>query len=412
MKERRGLLETFFGKRPPQTGTMTQLKMLNGYIPVFSSFDGDAYDSDVVRSVVHAIASNAAKLKPKHVRRTVDGISPADSGLEKLLQVRPNPYMSAYDFYYKLITLLYMKNNAFVYNHTDSQGNTIAFYPVDYNNMEFLEGADGDIYAKFNFMNGRNVTLPYSDLIHLRRFFYKNDLYGESSNRALTPTLDLINTTNQGIVNAIKSSANLRGLLKFTNAMMKTEDLTKERNRFVEEYMDISNNGGVAALDSKAEYIELKGEVKFVDDKQMALIRDNVYRYYNVNEAIVTSKYTEEEWNAFYESVIEPIAIQLSLEFTAKLFTDRERGFGNEIVFEANRLQYASTASKISIIEKLMPTGMLSINEGREIFNLAPVEDGDKRLISLNYIDASVANQYQLDQEAKEKEGGEQNAGN
>jgi hypothetical protein len=128
----------------------------------------------------------------------------------------------------------------------------------------------------------------------------------------------------------------------------------------------------------------------------MELIEDKVYKYFNVNSAIVKSDYSEEQWNAFYESVIEPIAIQMSLEFTAKVFTQREQGFGNEIIFESNRLQYASNATKISLIEVLMDRGLLSMNEAREIFNLSPIEDGEKRIVSLNYVDSSIANEYQL----------------
>ena len=174
----------------------------------------------------------------------------------------------------------------------------------------------------------------------------------------------------------------------------KSKTIISQNTKYI-PYFNINNNGGVAALDSKADYVELKGESKIIDDKQMALISDNVYKFFNVNENIVKSKYNENEWDAFYESVIEPIAIQLSLEFTAKLFTKREREFGNEIIFEANRLQYASTQTKVNLVNTLIPLGLLTINEGREIFNLGLVEDGDKRLVSLNYVNANKQDEYQ-----------------
>jgi phage portal protein BeeE len=156
----------------------------------------------------------------------------------------------------------------------------------------------------------------------------------------------------------------------------------------------------VAALDSKSDYIPLNNTPTVINYAQMQELRNNVYRYFGVNEDIVMSKYTEAQWNAFYESVIEPIAIQLSLEYTAKLFTDRERGFGSEVVFEANRLQYASVASKLAVIEKLGDRGLLTLNEARDIFNLPALEDGDKRLVSLNYVNADKADQYQLGDKA------------
>lgn len=376
MKQKRSLFEMIFGRRPSQGSQIqTQLRMLNGYAPVFTTFSGDAYDNDVVRSAVDAIARNAAKLKPKHVRRVNGQIEETGSDIEKLLSLRPNPYMDAYTFYYKVVTQLYLSNNAFVFVDIDRIAKkTRGFYPVHAATMEFLE-YEGDIYAKFHFMGGQQVVLPYEDLIHLRRFFYKNDLYGEPSDQALYPTLQLIQTTDEGIANAVKSSAFLRGILKFTT-MLKPEDIKKQRDLFVQDYLDITNNSGVAATDAKADYVPLNNEPKMVDDKQMEAIKRKVYDYFGVNEKIIRSNYTEDEWNAFYESTIEPLAIQMSLEFTSKLFTDTEKSRGNEIIFEANRLQYASMTTKLNLRE-MVDRGAMTPNEWRAAMNLAPIEGGD-----------------------------------
>lgn len=419
MRQRRSLFEMIFGGRKKEPQNITYLELLNTLIATFTPFGGEAYSSDIVRAAVDAIARNAAKLKPKHIRRVNGQIFLVDSDIQRLLSLRPNPYMDAFTFYYRVVTHLFLTNNSFVYIDTDDTGTIRAFYPVNYSNIELLE-SNGEIFVKFNFLSGKKVVLPYTNLIHLRRHFYKHDFYGESNNDALLPTLELINTTNQGIINAIKSSANLRGLLKFSQAMLKPEDIKRERDRFVTEYMDITNNGGVAALDAKADYIPLNNDPKIVDKDTMEHIKQAVYSYFGVSEAIVQSKYTEDEWNAFYESTIEPLAIQMSLEFTSKIFTEREIGFGNEIIFESNRLQYASNKTKTNMIATLMPLGILTINEAREILNLAPVEGGDKRLISLNYVNAQYQDAYQLDEEPQQqaegeniKQGGEnQNASN
>jgi HK97 family phage portal protein len=287
-----------------------------------------------------------------------------------------------------------IKNNAFVMIDWDKNGTVKGFYPLNASSVEFLEN-DKEIFVRFLFLGGQRVVLPYTDIIHLRRFFYKNDMYGETSDAALNPTLELINTTNQGIINAVKSSASLRGLLKF-QSMLKPDDMKKQRDSFITDYLDVSNNGGIAATDAKADYVPLTNDPKVIDQKTMEFIDDKVFRYYGVSANIIKSTYSEEEWNAFYESVIEPIAIQLSLQFTSKLFTDREQGFGNQIIFESDRLQYASNKTKISLVETLMDRGLISINEGRSIFNMAPVEGGEKRLISLNYVDSSIQNDYQM----------------
>jgi HK97 family phage portal protein len=399
--ELRSIFNKVFGGAARTISNYSSFRLMSGYNPTFTAFGSNAYSSDVVRATVHTIASNAAKLKPKHIRRLNGQVTPLNSGLERLLTVRPNPHMNAYDFYYKVVTQLLMRNNAFILVQTNGFEVT-GFYPINASGVELLE-SNSEVYVKFSFMSGKTVTVPYSEIIHLRRFFNESDLFGESNHQALLPTLELIHTTNEGIINAVKQSAHLRGLLKFTQSMMKPEDIKRQRDEFVKDYMDVNNNGGIAALDAKADYQPLNNDPKMVDGPQMELIESKVHKYFNVNKAIVTSDYNETQWNAFYEGVIEPIAIQMSLEFTSKLFSDRERGHGNEIIFEANRLQYASAATKINLINTLTPLGLLTLNEGREIFNLAPVEDGDKRLVSLNYVSADKADQYQLNEKEVDK---------
>ena len=403
--EKRSIWDRILGKEPKQLTNETQFKFMNGFIPVFSEFGDDPYTSDTVRSAIHAIASNAAKLKPKHIRRTDSDVQHVNGNIERLLSVRPNEFMSAYDFIYKIVTQRELYNNAFVYIRRDPNTYMVTgFYPVDMASMELVE-AQNMLFVKFQFMNGKKLTAPYEDFIHLRKFYNRNDVFGESNSQTLLPTLSLINTTNEGIANAVKSSAFLRGLIKFTNAMLKPEDIRKQRDEFVNDYLNISNNGGIAALDAKAEYQELKNDPKMVDGVQMTTIEEKVYKYFGVNKSIVMSDYKEDQWNAFYENVIEPIAIQLSLEFTSKLFSDKAQGYGNEIVFEANRLQYASNTTKVNMIKELTVLGLLSKNEAREILNLAPIENGDTFIQTLNVVNADKADKYQVGEDAPE--GGE-----
>lgn len=347
---------------------------MKGYAPVFTSFGKDAYASDVVRSTVHVIASNAAKLKPKHIRRDSGSLKILNDDIERLLSLKPNPHMNAYDFYYKIVTQLMLRSNAFILIQRAGP-KLVGFYPVIASSVEALE-CEGETYLRFQFGSGKKLTVPYDDVIHLRRFFYDSDLFGESNDTALLPTLELINTSNQGISNAVKSSADLRGLLKYSTAL-RPEDLKKNRDEFVKDYMDVSNNGGVAAIDSKADYVPLNSNPKMVNAGQQKYIDEKVYKYFGVNENIVMSKYKEDEWNAFYESVIEPIAIQLSLEFTSKLFTSNERAHGHEIIYESNRLQYASVTTKLNLAQ-MVDRGAMTPNEWRESFNYAPLPGGDK----------------------------------
>ena len=231
--------------------------------------------------------------------------------------------------------------------------------------------------------NGNKVKYPYDRIIHLRTDFNGNDIFGTSPKDALKSLMEVINTTDQGVVKAIKNSNVIKWLLKFKQ-VLKEEDIEKQTQKFVDSYLNIDkNNGGAAATDPKYDVEQVKNESYVPNALQMTNAKMRLYDFFNVNENIVQSKYSEDEWNAFYESVLEPIAIQLSNEFTRKLFTRRERGFGNRIVFESVSLQYASMQTKLNL-QAMVDRGAMTPNEWREILNLTPIEGGDKPIRRLD----------------------------
>lgn len=381
-------------KGKPEPVAVERAEML-GNVAQFTAWGGDAYADDTYRGAVDAIARNTAKLKGSHVIRYPDRVAQdADGRLNRILQAQPNPYMSAFDMLYKLVTHYYLYSNAFAFLQKDGNGRVIGIYPVNSVNMEFLADPTGALYCHFVFRGGKQITLPYCEIIHLRRFFNDNDLLGDA-NGALAPALEVAHTQSEGIVNGIKSSANIRGILKFTQ-IMAPEKLKEEKDRFIGDYLSIANDGGVVATDQKMEYVPITVNPAVIDDKQLAAVKTKIYNYLGITEKIVNSSYNEDEWAAFYESVVEPIAVQMSLEFTRKIFTEREQAYGNAIMFESGRLQFSSNATKVNLIAQLVPYGLITINQALEMLNLPGVEDGDKRLQTLNMVDAAKANQYQL----------------
>lgn len=397
-------------KREPQT---TQVEVMSGSPAYFTPFNGGAYESDIYRGAVDAIARNAGKLKGTHVIISEDKRKPGDVGLNRILQVRPNPYMTAYDLIYKLVTHYYLYNNAFAYLDKDEKGSLKAIWPIRPQSMEYVVDPTGNMYCKFIMGQGKTYILPFEDVFTIRRHYNDNDLLGDT-NTAILPTLELAHTQSEGMSQAIKSNATIRGILKY-NQVLAPENLKKEKDAFVKDYLTVANSGGIAAIDSKAEYIPLELTPTAIDDKQLEAVKKKVYSYLGITENIVNSSYTEEEFNAFYESVIEPLALQFSLELTDKVFTLREQAFGNQIMFEANRLQFSSSNTKTNILKELMPLGLFTINQALEILNLPPVEDGNRRLQTLNVVSADKADQYQLGRKKQiivENKGVEDDEGN
>ncbi|MBR0599041.1 phage portal protein [Sinanaerobacter chloroacetimidivorans] len=365
--------------------------MLNGYNNRITSFNGGIYDDDTVRACVDAIARHFAKMKPTHKLKNVE----QSSNLNKLLSLRPNTEMSSYDFLYKICTNLYIENNAYIYIRRDSFGNIIGLYPVLYNQAELIEDRLGNFYLRFNFSGSQTITESIENIIVLRKHFYKNDFYGESNHQTLNPVINLLYTINQGIIQAVKTSGLIRGILKLVG-MLQGDDKTELKKQFEEDYLSAQNSGGIAVTDDRSTYIPIESKPILVDDKNTALAKDKVYTYFGVSEGIVKGKYTEDEWQSFYESVLEPLAISFSQEFTAKIFTQREIDFGNTVVFIADRLSYMNTKSKIDMIVAVKELGVLNKGQLAEILNLSPPPDAEEYLQSLNYINSKIANQYQL----------------
>lgn len=394
MKEKRSLFSTIFGNKKQTEVTKTQLQMLNSYNAQFTTLSNNTYDSKVARQCIDRIATHCAKLIPKHIKDSISNNIKGD--INFLLQNQPNLIMSKFDFIYKTISMLYTDSNAFVFIAKDKEGMITGFYPVLALNYDLLQDTKGTIYLKFRFVNGKEYTLPYLELIHLRLFYNKHDIFG-TNNKVLKTDIDTAHTASEGIKNAIKTSNNLKGILKYTNSMLKEKDIKASKEAFVKDFLNLENESGIAAVDSKAEFEAVNLKPITLDREQLKQVNNNIFDYFGISEKIVNNSYNPDEWNAFYEGIIEPRSIQMSDAFTNKIFSYKAIKDGHKIVFTANRLQYATLANKISLLKEAGALGLLTKDEAREIIDLHPLggEEGAKIIQSLNNIDSSIANNYQ-----------------
>lgn len=377
------------------------------YRPLFAirgeySAGGDLDESDIIGSVENCIATNVAKLTPQVVRKDARGMVIKEDYLARLLSLRWAPELSTFDALYKMAATLIRKSNAFaaiLYNEDFTKVKQIV--PLTVTTFRIYEDDDGNILFRFVWdYDGKTYVLPYQSVIHIRARFNKKRFIGTPPDQSIKTTLELLDATGQALRNTVKNSANLKGYLKYNNFIDEDELKTKVKE-FQAAYMSADNDGGMAGIDNSMEFHEITQRTPNIPTLQSQFLRDNLYRYYGVSDAILMSKFTESEWNAFYESVIEPIALQLSLEFTFKLLTERERGFGNKIIFTSNRLQYATLQTRATIGSVLYDRGIITINEYRELLYYEPIEDGDVRMVSLNYVKADDQSLYQTGQQGE-----------
>jgi len=376
-------MQRIFNRSPTEARYQMMTDRGNG----FYAWNGKLYQSDVIRACIRPKVKAVGKLVGKHIRETITAagktlaVNP-DAYIRFLLE-EPNPYMTGQMMQEKLATQLCLNSNAFAAIIRDENGYPIEIYPVPAVQVEAIYNADMTLSLKFLFLNGRFATFPYTDIIHLRQDYNENDIFGESPTAALTPLMEIINTTDQGIIKAIKNSSVVQWLLKFVTSM-RPEDLQKQANDFATNYLSIDSTSiGVAAVDSKAEAVRVDPKDYVPNAAQMDRTTQRIYSFFNTNDKIVQSKYNENEWQAYAEAEIEPVEIQLSNEFTRKIFSRRERGFGNRIYFEAANLQYASMQTKLNLVQ-FVDRGMMTPNEVRAVFNLAPLPNGDTPLLRLD----------------------------
>jgi HK97 family phage portal protein len=356
--------------------TVSKYKMIVDNGGGFYSWNGNMYQSDIVRAAIRPKAQAIGKAIGKHIRKGIDGTKVNPDVYMRFLLEEPNPYMTGQQLQEKMATHLELNSNAFAYIHRDENNIPIQIYPINAATVEALQNDQGELFIKFHQLKGGPVTFRYSDLIHLRKDFNGNEIFGDSNVDTLTPLMEIVNTTDQGIVKAIKNSNIIKWLLKF-NQTLRPEDIKKQTQQFINDYMNVeSETIGAAATDAKMDAQQVEPKDYVPNEKQMNNTVNRIYSFFNTNEKIIQASYSEDEWISYYESSIEPVIVQMSNEFTRKLFSRRERGHGNQVVFEASNLQFASMSTKLNLRE-MVDRGALTPNEWREALNLAPIEGGD-----------------------------------
>lgn len=367
-----GLLNKLFNR--DATVKVSGYKMITEQREGFYSYNGNLYSSDIVRSSIRPKTQAIGKAVAKHIRKDDVNTQVNPEVYIRFLLEEPNPYMSGQMLQEKMANQLALNNNAFALIERDLNGLATAIYPINSSSVEALENSQGEIFLKFLVKN-KYYTFRYSDIIHLRRDFNSNDIFGENPAKALSQLMEIVNTTDQGIVKAIKNSNIIMWLLKFNN-VLREEDLQRQTKEFVESFLRVDSDlTGAAATDAKfdAQQVEPKNYVP--NSAQTKGTIDRIYSFFNTNENIVQSSYNEDQWISYYEAEIEPVLVQMSNEFTRKIFTRRERGFGNKIIFESSNLNFASMQTKLNLVQ-FVDRGIMNPDEVREILNMAPIPDG------------------------------------
>ena len=405
----RNVFRNFKAKR----AQLQYAKMLDGSLPVFSQFGNDIFASDIVEACIRAKATEMSKLQPKHILTDEDGVQKVQmSSINRLLKYGPNELMTTKDFLEKCTWLHEKKYNCFIYPKYEWRvvGSQkvkyyVGFYPLNPTSVDFLEDTKGRIHVTLHFLSGEKVTLPYSEIIHWRKEFSDNELMGgnlegEAKTETLLPTLKINHSLIEGIQKAVVNSFAIRGIIKI-NTLLDDEKQEQERKNFEEKI--VQSKSGILPMDMKGEYIPITVNPKIVDKDTLEFIEGKILKHHGTSLPILTGNFTDEEYQAYYEKILEPDIIGLGQAFNKTLFTVEELDAGNEVIFYGQKLLFTNTKNKIAVADILGNRGALTDNELLALFGYPPFEGGDTRRMSLNFINREIADQYQLNTYSKGK---------
>ena len=374
-----GAFDKLFGRFRVKRQVGKYFALLDGYTPIFSSYDGGVYEMELTRSCIHTFATHCSKLQPE-----VSG--PDARGVQAMLDGKPNPFMTSAQFLYKVATIYEAQNTCFIVPVLDAFDKLVGFYPVNPQQTEVID-VDGEPWLRYTFKTGDRAAMELSRCGVVSKYLYNSDIKGEN-NSALMPTLQLISTQNQGIAEGIKNGASFRFMATAGN-FSKGADLTRERKRWVEENMS-ADAGGLALFPNTYTNVQqINSPAQIVDSEQMKLIQTRVLNYFGSNEEVLQNKAVGDVWSAYYEGKVEPFAIQLSQAMTCMVYSNIERKRNNAITWSANRLQYMTNTDKLQVSSQMFDRGVFSLNDIMDIWNLPHVEGGDKRYIRREYIEIS-----------------------
>lgn len=381
---------------------------MNGFAPIYSQFGTNIYASDVVQQAVKCIVDEMKKLNPTHVRYINNDPVPITKGSVQEVLGNPNQLMTTSEFLEKTMWLLMLNYNAFIvptyYVWTDPESGAErryydGLYPINPTQVDFIEDAAGRLFVKFFFWNGYTTTLAYNDIIHIRYNYSVNEymggnVMGQPDHEALLDTLELNQNLLQGVAKAMKASYAVNGIVKY-NTMLDDGKTTAALQELENKLRN--SESGFLPLDIKSEFTPLQKSVALVDEATLKFVDEKILRNFGVPLCILTGDYTKEQYNAFYQKTLEPIIVSLSQAFTKKIFTSRERAFGNKIELYPKDLIFMTVEQTLEMIKELSPTGGLFENEKRTALGLRPLPElAGKRYMSLNWIDANNAAEYQV----------------
>jgi HK97 family phage portal protein len=409
--------EKLLGNRTREDSTQNWI--LSPYVFTGSGYKADKdgwvyptaniYASDAINNPIDRIATEVSKAKIRSIVEKESKITIQDDDISRLFAFHPNPLQTTSDFMNALVWMRAKYNNVFVYPQfqwvEDKLGQKHkrfeAFWilkPIDF---EVGTDESGKVWEiKFILTTGEEYILPYADLIHLKwrrgtnLFKGGGDDFGFPEIEDVTKSVNALNATVEGLPKAIASSLQVKGVYN-VKSLLERARMDEQRNNFEAHILD--SKMGMVVTDLGGDFTPVNMQSPVIAEGLVKFMKSGITQRYGVSEAILSGDYTADQYDAFFKMCVEPFMNDFEQEMSEKCFTKREKEIGHKIRGYFNTLRYMSVNQKQEMAKIAFNTAMMDINGVLDMFGLDPIEGGDRRLQSLNYVNSNMVDQYQAD---------------
>jgi HK97 family phage portal protein len=381
--------------------------------PVFTQFGNNIYLSDFVNNAIDRVATEISKINVKSVVDKGDSLMVQNDDITRLFRSKPNPLQTTSDFLSSVEWLRRKNRNAFIYPQYEivetPTGRRFrrytAFYPLNPQAVYIGVTPGGNVWeVKMDFEDGSSWVIPYADLVHMKWRRGNNlivgggDDYGQADDKDVLNTIRALDKTIQGLPKSIEASLQIKGVY-YSKSLLDEKRRESERADF--ESHILTSKTGIVATDLAGEFTPMDIKPPDIPEDVMKFLKAVIQERYGISAAVLSGDYTSTQHNAFYQTAIEDFIIQFEQAMTSTLFTQREQDVGRRVKCYYQRVRYYSVTDKHNLADLATKTGILTLNQINELFGYEPFDGGDVRLRSLNYIDASIANEYQMANKSK-----------
>ena len=367
------------------------------------------YESDAINNPIDRIATEVSKARVRSIVEKEGEVKFQDDDISRLFAYHPNPLQTTSDFLNALVWMRAKYANVFVYPQftwiTDKLGQKHKRFEAFWilKPIEFEVGTDesGNVWQiKFILTTGEEYILNYSDVIHLKwrrgtnLFRGGGNDFGYPETNDVTKSVNALNSTIEGLPKAITSSLQVKGVYN-VKSLLERARMDEQRDNFEKHILD--SNMGMIVTDLGGEFTPVNMQSPTIPEGLTKFMKESVTQRFGVSEGLLNGDYTADQYDAFFKLCVEPFMTDFEQEMTEKCFTKREKEIGHKIRGYYNTLRYMSVNQKQEMSKIAFNTALMDINGVLDMFGLDPIEGGDRRLQSLNYVNAQNVDQYQAD---------------